>query len=205
MLFRNPRRACAASVTVVVVCVCLSVRTSTSRTTGGKRRVTHINSPTHQLVVPSTRSSPRVCSSVLFNVALNLLHHMHCTYTYTKYLFCLFVLVIGERSRPLPLACWTKSVYLAVFLSATSSKFSLSLCRQLSRHLVGLWVTGNPTANALLHRVLVYTPLFLLSLSHCILFNLSVPLSLSLSLSPLGLVQYYSTTCVSIISYSRWV
>ena len=48
---------------------------------------------------------------------------------------------------------------------------SLSLCRQLSRHLVGLWVTGNPTANALLHRVLVYTPLFLLSLSHCILFN----------------------------------
>ncbi|CAI8019163.1 DnaJ homolog subfamily C member 13, partial [Geodia barretti] len=26
--------------------------------------------------------------------------------------------------------------------------------RQLSRHLVGLWVTGNPTANALLHRVL---------------------------------------------------
>ena len=27
--------------------------------------------------------------------------------------------------------------------------------RQLSRHLVGLWVTGNPTANALLHRVLV--------------------------------------------------
>ena len=27
--------------------------------------------------------------------------------------------------------------------------------RQLSRHLVGLWVTGNPTANALLHRILV--------------------------------------------------
>ncbi|CAI8019270.1 DnaJ homolog subfamily C member 13, partial [Geodia barretti] len=59
--------------------------------------------------------------------------------------------VIGERSKQLPLACWTKSVYLAVFLSAA---FTFSLCRQLSRHLVGLWVTGNPTANALLHRPL---------------------------------------------------
>ena len=27
--------------------------------------------------------------------------------------------------------------------------------RQLSRHLVTLWVTGNPTANGLLHRMLV--------------------------------------------------
>ena len=42
-------------------------------------------------------------------------------------------------------------------MSDTTLSLSLSLCRQLSRHLVGLWVTGNPTANALLHRVL-YIP-----------------------------------------------
>ena len=33
--------------------------------------------------------------------------------------------------------------------------YTLVFYRQLSRHLVGLWVTGNPTANAMLHRVLV--------------------------------------------------
>ena len=54
---------------------------------------------------------------------------------------------------------------------------SLSFCRQLSRHLVGLWVTGNPTANALLHRVLVLP--FFLSIS------ISSPLSGTSSLSSL--------------------
>jgi hypothetical protein len=34
------------------------------------------------------------------------------------------------------------------------------VCRQLSRHLVGLWVTGHPTAMGLLKRILVsYIPL----------------------------------------------
>lgn len=62
---------------------------------------------------------------------------------------------------------------------------SLSLCRQLSRHLVGLWVTGNPTANALLHRVLVLHLFSSLSQS---LFSLVYSSSLS-SLVPISVTQ----------------
>jgi DnaJ family protein C protein 13 len=39
-----------------------------------------------------------------------------------------------------------------------TSIFALDLFRQLSRHLVGLWTTGHPTAMALLKRILVCVP-----------------------------------------------
>ena len=38
--------------------------------TSGRPRITHTNSPAHQLAVPSRRSSPRVCTSVLFMFVL---------------------------------------------------------------------------------------------------------------------------------------
>ena len=43
----------------------------------------------------------------------------------------------------------------ALFTSSTDSRMLTH--RQLSRHLLGLWVTGHPTANALLRRALVST------------------------------------------------
>lgn len=44
---------------------------------------------------------------------------------------------------------------MCILVYSCISLYILVFFRQLSRHLVGLWVTGNPTANALLHRVLV--------------------------------------------------
>lgn len=41
----------------------------------------------------------------------------------------------------------------ALFTASSDSRMLTH--RQLSRHLIGLWVTGNPTANALLRRMLV--------------------------------------------------
>lgn len=41
----------------------------------------------------------------------------------------------------------------ALFTASTDNRMLTH--RQLSRHLIGLWVTGNPTANALLRRMLV--------------------------------------------------
>ena len=40
----------------------------------------------------------------------------------------------------------------ALFTASSDSRMLTH--RQLSRHLIGLWVTGNPTANALLRRML---------------------------------------------------
>ncbi len=46
-----------------------------------------------------------------------------------------------------------RHLHTALFTSSMDNR--LLTHRQLSRHLVSLWVTGNPTAAALLHRVLV--------------------------------------------------
>ena len=46
-----------------------------------------------------------------------------------------------------------RHLHTALFTSSSDNR--LLTHRQLSRHLVALWVTGNPTATALLHRVLV--------------------------------------------------
>lgn len=62
-----------------------------------------------------------------------------------------------------------RHMHTALFTSSTDNRllthryniFSLYLymlylyCRQLSRHLIKLWITENPTANALLLRMLV--------------------------------------------------
>ena len=45
-----------------------------------------------------------------------------------------------------------RHLHTALFTSSMDNR--LLTHRQLSRHLVALWVTGNPTATALLHRVL---------------------------------------------------
>ena len=45
------------------------------------------------------------------------------------------------------------------------------VCRQLSRHLVGLWVTGHPTAMGLLKRILV--PFFIMAF-FCIIVAIDV-------------------------------
>ena len=46
-----------------------------------------------------------------------------------------------------------RHIHIALFTSSTDNR--LLTHRQLSRHLISLWITGNPTANALLHRMLV--------------------------------------------------
>ena len=60
-----------------------------------------------------------------------------------------------------------RHMHTALFTSSTDNRllthryniFNLYIsyiyCRQLSRHLIKLWITGNPTANALLLRMLV--------------------------------------------------
>lgn len=46
-----------------------------------------------------------------------------------------------------------RHLHTALFTSSTDNR--LLTHRQLSRHLVSLWITGNPTATALLYRILV--------------------------------------------------
>ncbi len=46
-----------------------------------------------------------------------------------------------------------RHIHTALFTSSADNR--LLMHRQLSRHLVTLWVTGNPIAKSLLHRMLV--------------------------------------------------
>ena len=46
-----------------------------------------------------------------------------------------------------------RHLHTALFTASTDNR--LLTHRQLSRHLIALWITGNPTATALLHRILV--------------------------------------------------
>lgn len=54
--------------------------------------------------------------------------------------------------------------HLNIALFTKSSEQRLLAHRQLSRHLVGLWVTGNPKALELLHRIMVCWTFLLLSI-----------------------------------------
>ena len=46
-----------------------------------------------------------------------------------------------------------RHLHTALFTASVDNR--LLTHRQLSRHLITLWITGNPTATALLHRILV--------------------------------------------------
>ena len=46
-----------------------------------------------------------------------------------------------------------RHLHTALFTASVDNR--LLTHRQLSRHLIALWITGNPTATALLHRILV--------------------------------------------------
>ena len=48
-----------------------------------------------------------------------------------------------------------RHLHTAMFTQSNDSR--MLTVRQLSRHLVGLWVTGHPTAMALLKRIMVST------------------------------------------------
>ncbi|CAI8058522.1 DnaJ homolog subfamily C member 13, partial [Geodia barretti] len=60
---------------------------------------------------------------------------------------------MAKKMQDLALAEGALPRHLHTSLFTASSDNRLLTHRQLSRHLVGRWVTGNPTANALLHRV----------------------------------------------------
>lgn len=62
---------------------------------------------------------------------------------------------VAARMQALALAegALPRHLHAAMF-TAQSADSRLLTARQLSRHLVGLWVTGHPTAMALLHRLL---------------------------------------------------
>ena len=53
-----------------------------------------------------------------------------------------------------------RHLHTALFTSSMDNR--LLTHRQLSRHLIALWITGNPTATALLHRVLVSVCVFII-------------------------------------------
>lgn len=61
---------------------------------------------------------------------------------------------IARKMQELALAegALPRHIHIALFTSSTDNR--LLTHRQLSRHLISLWITGNPTANALLHRML---------------------------------------------------
>ena len=62
---------------------------------------------------------------------------------------------IAAKMQELALAegALPKHLHTAMFTSSNDSRMLTN--RQLSRHLVGLWVTGHPTAMGLLKRILV--------------------------------------------------
>lgn len=62
---------------------------------------------------------------------------------------------VAVRMQNLALAEGALPRHLLAALYTQGSDGRLLTHRQLSRHLVGLWVTGNPTALALLKRIMV--------------------------------------------------
>ena len=61
----------------------------------------------------------------------------------------------AARMQDLALAEGALPRHLHVAMFTQSKDTRMLAIRQLSRHLVGLWVTGHPTAMALLKRILV--------------------------------------------------
>lgn len=62
---------------------------------------------------------------------------------------------VAARMQSLALAEGALPRHLLAALYTLGSDGRLLTHRQLSRHLVGLWVTGNPTAMGLLRRIMV--------------------------------------------------
>lgn len=62
---------------------------------------------------------------------------------------------ISAKMQELSLAegALPRHLHIAMFTHSTDTR--LLTLQQLSRHLVGLWITGHPTAMALLKRILV--------------------------------------------------
>ena len=63
----------------------------------------------------------------------------------------------ATKMQELALAEGALPRHLHTSLFTSSNDNRLLTHRQLSRHLVSLWVTGNPKATALLHRTLVWS------------------------------------------------
>lgn len=77
---------------------------------------------------------------------------------------------VAARMQTLALAEGALPRHLLAALYTQGSDGRLLTHRQLSRHLVGLWVTGNPTAMGLLRRIMVsqnYIPVVLNDLDMC--------------------------------------